>query len=181
MRIRLPHLTCAGAVLAIGLTGCGSSSTSPNPAIQQAPSAAQGPIKVPAAVTTPKTGPLSKEPTIAKPTGAAPKKLIVKDLVKGTGAVLKIGQTATVNYVGATYPNAKIFDASWTRGQPAQFQLVTGGLITGWLQGLPGMRVNGRRELIIPAALGYGKPGNSAAGIAPNTPLIFIVDLLGAS
>jgi peptidylprolyl isomerase len=179
MRIRPPHTLAAGLAVAALIGGCGS--TKANPAIQPAPSAPQGPITIPAPITTPKTGPLSKEPTIAKSTAAAPTKLIVKDFVKGTGAALKVGQTATVNYVGATYPAAKVFDASWKRGTPAQFQLMTGALIPGWVEGLPGMRVGGRRELIIPAALGYGKQGNSAAGIKPNQPLIFIIDLLGAS
>jgi len=101
--------------------------------------------------------------------------------VKGTGAVLKAGQTATVNYVGVTSATGKIFDASWKHGAPAQFQLMTGALIPGWVQGLPGMRIGGRRELIIPAALGYGKPGNPSAGIGPNQALTFIIDLLGVS
>lgn len=180
MRSPLPHLLGAGTALAILLGGCGSSAK-PNPAIQPAPSAAQGPITVPKAITTPKTGPLSKEPTIAKATGPAPKTLVVKDLVKGTGAVLKVGQTATVNYVGVTSVNGKVFDASWKRGAPAEFQLMTGALIPGWVQGLPGMRIGGRRELIIPAALAYGKTGNPQAGIGPNQPLTFIVDLLGAA
>ncbi|HWH13064.1 MAG TPA: FKBP-type peptidyl-prolyl cis-trans isomerase [Solirubrobacteraceae bacterium] len=179
MRIQPRHTLAAGAAAAILIAGCGS--TKANPAIQPAPSAAQGPITVPAPITTPKTGPLSKEPTIAKSNAPAPTKLIVKDIVTGTGAALSVGQTATVNYVGATYPGAKVFDASWKRGTPAEFQLMAGALIPGWVQGLPGMRIGGRRELIIPGALAYGKQGNSAAGIAPNQPLIFIIDLLGAS
>jgi peptidylprolyl isomerase len=180
MRSRIPHLLGSATVLAILVSGCGSSSSG-NPAILPAPSAPQGKITVPAAITTPKSGPLSKEPTIAKPTGPAPKKLVVKDLVTGTGTVLKVGETATVNYVGATYSNAKVFDASWKRGAPTAFQLVSGDLIAGWVQGLPGMRIGGRRELIIPSALGYGAAGNPAGGIGPNQPLIFIIDLLGVS
>jgi peptidylprolyl isomerase len=179
MRIRIPQTLAAGAALAMLVGGCGS--TKANPAIQPAPSAPQGPITVPKPITTPTSGPLSKEPTIAKSSAAAPQKLIVKDIVKGTGAALKVGQTATVNYVGATYPGAKVFDASWKRGMPAEFQLMTGALIPGWVEGLPGMRVGGRRELIIPGALAYGKQGNPTAGIKPNQSLIFIIDLLGAS
>jgi peptidylprolyl isomerase len=178
MRSRLPKLIGASVVLALAIGGCGSSSTG-NSAIQAAPSQAQGPVTIPAAITTPKAGPLSKEPTIAK--GPAPKQLVVRDLVKGTGTVLKVGQTATVNYVGVTTTNAKVFDASWKHGMPAQFQLMTGALIPGWVQGLPGMKIGGRRELIIPAALGYGKPGNPAAGIGPNQALTFVIDLLGVS
>jgi peptidylprolyl isomerase len=180
MKIRLPLLAGITAALALLVSGCGSSSTT-NTAIQAAPSAAQGQVTVPAAITTPKSGPLSKEPTIAKSKAPAPTKLVVKDLVKGTGAVLKLGQTATVNYVGASYPAAKVFDASWKRGTPAEFPLTAGSLIPGWIQGLPGMKVGGRRELIIPGALAYGKSGNPQAGIGPNQALIFIIDLLGAS
>jgi peptidylprolyl isomerase len=179
MTIRLPHLAAGAAAVAVALSGCGSSSTG-NSAIQPAPSAPQGPITVPAPVTTPKTGPLAKQPTIAKSKGPIPTKLIVKDLVKGTGAALKVGQAATVNYVGASYPNAKVFDSSWKNGTPAEFQLMPGALIAGWVQGLPGMRIGGRRELIIPGALAYPS-GNPQAGIAPKEPLIFIIDLLAAS
>lgn len=177
MRSRLPKLIGTSFALAVAIAGCGSSTG--NSAIQAAPSAPQGRITIPAAITTPKAGPLSKEPTITK--GPAPARLVIKDLVKGTGAVLKVGQTATVNYVGATTANGKVFDASWKHGMPSQFQLMTGALIPGWVQGLPGMRINGRRELIIPAALGYGKPGNPAAGIGPNQALTFVIDLLGVS
>ncbi len=127
------------------------------------------------------SGPLSKEPTIAKATGPAPTKLVVKDIVTGTGTPLKVGQTATVNYVGVTTANGKLFDASWTHGMPAQFQLTPGALIAGWVQGLPGMRIGGRRELIIPAALAYGKAGRPTAGIGPNAALTFVIDLLGVS
>jgi peptidylprolyl isomerase len=179
MRSRLPHLLTAAAAAALALSACGS--TKANPAIQPAPSAPQGKITLPAPISTPKTGPLSKEPTIGKGSGPAPTKLVVKDIIKGTGAVLKVGQTATVNYVGVTYANGKVFDASWKRGTPAEFQLMTGALIPGWVEGLPGMKVGGRRELIIPAALAYGKAGNPQAGIGPNQPLTFIIDLLGAS
>lgn len=179
MTIRFPHRAGAVAALAIALAGCGSSSTG-NSAIQPAPSAPQGPVTVPAPITTPKTGPLAKEPTIAKSKAPVPTKLIVKDIVKGTGPVLKVGQAATVNYVGASYPAAKVFDSSWKHGTPAEFQLTAGSLIPGWVQGLPGMRVGGRRELIIPGILAYPQ-GNPQAGIAPKEPLVFIIDLLGAS
>ncbi len=177
---RTPKVLGAGAALAILLVGCGSSATG-NTAILPAPSTPQGKITVPAAITTPKAGPISKEPTIAKSNAAAPKKLIIKDLVTGTGAAVKLGQTVTVNYVGALYPSAKVFDASWKRGMPTEFQLMPGALIPGWVQGLPGMKIGGRRELIIPGALAYGKPGKPQAAIGPNQPLIFIIDALGAS
>jgi peptidylprolyl isomerase len=125
---------------------------------------------------TPTTGPLSKKPKIALPSGPAPTKLVVKDLVKGTGPEAKLGETVTVNYVGVLYHGGKEFDASWRRGEPTSFALEEGKLIAGWTQGIPGMRVGGRRELIIPAPLAYGAQGQGE--IPPNAPLVFVVDLL---
>jgi FKBP-type peptidyl-prolyl cis-trans isomerase len=115
---------------------------------------------------------------VTPPTGAAPSKLVIKDIVKGTGPEAKLGTSVTVNYVGALYHGGKVFDASWKRGEPTTFSLEQGKLIAGWTQGIPGMRVGGRRELIVPAPLGYGAKGSPPA-IPPNAPLVFIVDLLG--
>jgi peptidylprolyl isomerase len=137
--------------------------------------AAQAPT---AAVKTPTSGPLSKEPTVTPPSGPAPTKLVTKDLIVGTGAEAKAGDTVTVNYVGVLYHGGKVFDASWKRGETFSFPLGKGQVIPGWDQGVAGMRVGGRRELIIPAALGYGAQG-SPPSIPPNAPLVFVVDLLG--
>jgi peptidylprolyl isomerase len=126
---------------------------------------------------TPTSGPLSKRPAVTPPAGAPPSTLVVKDLVKGTGAEAKLGQSITVNYVGVLYHGGKEFDSSWKRNEPSTFSLETGQLIKGWTQGIPGMKVGGRRELIIPAALAYGAKGTS--GIPPNEPLVFVIDLLG--
>jgi peptidylprolyl isomerase len=131
-----------------------------------------------ATAKTPTTGPLSKEPKVTVPTGAAPSKLETKDLITGTGAEAKDGDTVTVNYVGVLYKGGKEFDASWKRNEPFSFTLGKGQVIAGWDQGVAGMKVGGRRELIIPAALGYGAKG-SGASIPPNSPLVFVVDLLG--
>jgi peptidylprolyl isomerase len=114
---------------------------------------------------------------VAVPTGPAPTKLVTKDLVPGTGQTVKPGQTVTVNYVGDLYKTGKEFDSSWKTGQPATFPLTTGGVIAGWVQGIPGMKVGGRRELIIPASLAYGPSGRPPT-IPPNSPLVFVVDLL---
>jgi peptidylprolyl isomerase len=80
----------------------------------------------------------------------------------------------TVNYAGVLYKNGKEFDSSWKRGQPATFSL--SGVIKGWTQGIPGMKVGGRRELIIPPSLAYGKSG-SPPTIGPNETLVFVIDL----
>ncbi len=86
------------------------------------------------------------------PSGPAPKKLVIKDLIKGTGkAVTSPTQSVTVNYVGVLYKGGKEFDSSWSRHEPSTFPLT--GVIAGWTQGIPGMKVGGRRELIIPAEL----------------------------
>jgi peptidylprolyl isomerase len=131
-----------------------------------------------ATAKTPTTGPLSKEPKVTVPTGAAPSKLETKELIAGTGAEAKDGDTVTVNYVGVLYKGGKEFDASWKRNEPFSFALGKGQVIAGWDQGVAGMKVGGRRELIIPAALGYGAKG-SGTSIPPNAPLVFVVDLLG--
>jgi peptidylprolyl isomerase len=113
---------------------------------------------------------------VTPPSGAAPSNLVVKDIIKGTGAEAKAGGSVTVNYVGVLYKGGKEFDASWKRGEPATFSLQ--GVIPGWTKGIPGMKVGGRRELIIPASLAYGAKGSPPA-IPPNAPLVFVIDLLG--
>ncbi|MGI8863721.1 MAG: FKBP-type peptidyl-prolyl cis-trans isomerase [Solirubrobacteraceae bacterium] len=179
-------------LLAIGLSACGSSQA---PGVQAAPSAGTTQAAVTSAATptttasstpttpaisTPKPpSPLSKKPTVTVPGGPAPKRLVVKDLIKGTGPVAKKGSNLTVNYVGVLYKGGKEFDSSWKRSQTFPFVLGQGSVIPGWDQGLVGMKVGGRRELIIPSSLAYGSSGSG--GIPPNSPLVFVVDLLGAA
>jgi peptidylprolyl isomerase len=168
----IPLLAAAVA----GLAGCGGSSTAAG--VETAPSGGATEASVPA---TPKPPPaLANKPVVTVPTGPAPAKLVTKDLVTGTGKTVKPGQTVTVNYVGDLYKTGKEFDSSWKTGQPATFPLTPGGVIAGWVQGIPGMKVGGRRELIIPASLAYGKTGRPPT-IPPNSPLVFVVDLLSAS
>ena len=111
------------------------------------------------------------------PPGAPPAQLEVKDLIVGTGPAAKAGDNVTVQYVGVAYSSKKQFDASWDRGQPFSFVLGQGQVIPGWDDGVVGMQVGGRRELIIPPNLAYGANSPSAA-IAANDTLIFIVDLV---
>jgi peptidylprolyl isomerase len=127
--------------------------------------------------TTPSASKGSK-PKVRVPKGSPPKKLVVKDLKKGKGPAAKSGDQVTVQYVGVDYKTGKQFDASWDRGQPLPFQLGAGQVIPGWDRGVAGMRVGGRRELIIPPALAYGPQGQPPA-IGPNATLVFVVDLLG--
>jgi peptidylprolyl isomerase len=112
------------------------------------------------------------------PSGGTPPKLVTKEIIVGTGPEAKAGDSVTVNYVGVLYKGGKEFDSSWKRNEPFTFALGKGQVIPGWDQGVAGMKVGGRRELIIPAELAYGKNG-SPPTIPPNSPLVFVVDLLG--
>lgn len=178
------HLSLSIALLcaAASIAGCGSSKSSSIEVGNESDTSSvphQPGEKAPAApASTPTSGPLSQRPTVTTPKSAAPSKLVIKDLVKGTGPEAKLGQSVTVNYVGVLYKGGKEFDSSWKRGEPATFSLEQGKLIAGWTQGIPGMRVGGRRELIVPAELAYGKAGQPPT-IPPNAPLVFVVDLLG--
>jgi peptidylprolyl isomerase len=109
-------------------------------------------------------------------TGKAPTKLVVKDLKTGHGKPAKAGDQLTVNYVGVSCSTGTAFDASYPKHQPFPFTLGQGKVIPGWDKGLVGMKAGGRRELIVPAALGYGPTGSGP--IAPNETLIFVVDLV---
>lgn len=126
----------------------------------------------------PKKAKASKKtkPKVVPPKGPAPKDLVVKDLEVGTGPAAKAGDELTVQYVGVGYESGKQFDASWDRGEPFTFELGGGGLIKGWEEGLEGMKVGGRRELITPPDFAYGPAGSET--IAPNATLVFVIDLL---
>jgi peptidylprolyl isomerase len=141
--------------------------------------ASTSPTSTTAAVKTPTSGPLSKEPHVTPPSGPAPTKLVTKEIITGTGTEAKSGDAVTVNYVGVLYHSGKVFDASWKRNETFPFTLGKGQVIPGWEQGVVGMKVGGRRELIIPAALAYGAKG-SPPTIPANEPLVFVVDLLSA-
>jgi peptidylprolyl isomerase len=130
--------------------------------------------------TTPTSGPLATEPKVTPPSGPAPTKLVIKDLIPGTGAQATSGKSVSVNYVGALFKGGKVFDASWKRKEPFSFTLGTGQVIPGWDKGVAGMKVGGRRELVIPAALAYGAKG-SPPTIPPEAPLVFVIDLLRVS
>jgi peptidylprolyl isomerase len=121
-------------------------------------------------------GSLSDEPTVYVPSGSPPASLEGADLIEGTGLAVTPGDTVKVQYVGCSWTNKALFDASWSDNGPITFSL--GQVIKGWAQGLIGMKVGGRRELIIPPSLGYGSQG-SPPKIPPNDTLVFVVDLLG--
>ena len=117
-----------------------------------------------------------ERPQIEKPEGDIPFELGIEDIVGGDGDEAVPGKKVTVHYVGVAFRSGDEFDASWDRGQPFQFKLGKGQVIPGWDQGVAGMHVGGRRELIIPPSLAYGAQGSPPA-IGPNEPLVFVVDL----
>jgi peptidylprolyl isomerase len=116
-------------------------------------------------------------PEVPVKVGPPPAELVKEDLKPGTGAEVKAGQTLTVNYIGVSCSTGKIFDSSYSRGQAATFPL--SGVIKGWQDGIPGMKVGGQRLLGIPSAQAYGETG-SPPSIAPDEPLWFVVDVLDA-
>ncbi len=120
-----------------------------------------------------------EKPEVDFPGGEPPADLQITDVWEGDGAVAKAGDTVEVHYVGVAYSTGEEFDASWNRGAPLQFQLGAGRVIAGWDQGVQGMRVGGRRQLIIPPGLAYGDRGAGRA-IAPGETLIFVCDLVSA-
>jgi len=163
------------AALIAAAAGCGKSSSS-NPSSSSTPAPRAVAPSVPGPGPGPNETDLKVKPEIPKPQAPPPTALQVVDLVKGKGAVAKPGQTVTVKYVGVSYDTGRQFDASWDRGQPFPFKLGAGMVIPGWDQGVKGMRVGGRRKLVIPPDLAYGAQGQPPV-IAPNATLIFDIDL----
>lgn len=143
-----------GALVALVTAACGSSSA---------------PLAAP-----------STAPTIAAPSGPPPTRLVVKDLIVGSGQPAKARDQVTVKYVGALYKNGKVFDSSWQRNRTFTTDLSNGSVMSGWVTGIVGERVGGRRELIVPPNLAYGASGDPPK-IPPGATLIFDIDLLAVS
>jgi peptidylprolyl isomerase len=118
-----------------------------------------------------------EKPIIEYPSTPAPADLVIEDIAVGDGDEAVAGRQVVVHYVGVAHSTGEEFDASWNRGTPFTFPLGAGRVIAGWDQGVQGMRVGGRRQLTIPAKLGYGDRGAGGA-IKPGETLIFVVDLL---
>jgi peptidylprolyl isomerase len=167
--IAIPMLAAALAVAGCG--GDDETETSTTPSAAQTDGAGAG------GANTEASAPKGGKPEVEVPSGPPPKKLVIEDLRKGDGPEAKGGDQVLVHYVGVDYETGKQFDASWDSGQPFPFQLGAGAVIPGWDRGVEGMRVGGRRELIIPPNLAYGAAGFPPA-IAPNATLVFVIDLL---
>ena len=154
------------ALLATALAACGDdedgSSAGTTTAAEERPAAI--------------TKELDVKPRIPKPSGPPPTELVKEDIVVGKGPAAKPGDRVTVHYVGVTFTYGDQFDASWDKQRPFTFELGKGNVIQGWEQGVPGMKVDGRRMLTIPADMAYGAQGQPPE-IPPNEPLVFVIDL----
>jgi peptidylprolyl isomerase len=178
---------------ALGLAACSSPSGTPSTTTTTAAPTTTAPSAAPTTATTATPGPntaaiaaipralrspagtVKTAPTVTVPSGTPPKQLESADLILGKGAAAAVGDTVTVQYVEASHSSGKVIQSSWT-SQPFQFTLGENQVIKGWDMGLVGMRVGGRRELIIPPSLGYGA-SSQGPSIAANDTLIFVVDL----
>ena len=109
---------------------------------------------------------LDTKPRVQMPRGEPPTELVIQDIVRGDGAVAPEGATVLVHYVGVSWNERSQIDSSWEGGEPVRFSLDE--VIEGWTQGIPGMRVGGRRGLVIPPELAY----------EDGDPLVFVIDLM---
>jgi peptidylprolyl isomerase len=156
-------------------TTSGGSGAGPSTVVTAPPGSPLNAIgAIPAADLSP-AGTAGSAPTVTVPSGTPPTHLESADLIPGSGKAAASGDSVTVQYVLATYSSGKVIQSSWT-SQPFSFTLGQGQVIPGWDKGVVGMKVGGRRELIIPPSLGYGaqSPG---PGIAANDTLVFVIDL----
>jgi peptidylprolyl isomerase len=184
-KIRIPAVLIAAALL---LSACGGDAEESaadryaRTAEQQSKTqttATQAEAAPTATKITPTAGErdLAKKPKIPRSTGEAPTELKVEDLIEGKGAAAKNGDKVSVEYVGVLYDNNKEFDSSWSPGrEPLELTLGSGQVISGWEQGLLGMKVGGRRKLTIPPDQAYGAQGQPPS-IPANATLVFEVDL----
>jgi peptidylprolyl isomerase len=125
--------------------------------------------------------PPAEKPHVYVPPGEQPPAdIVVEDLEVGDGAEAVAGQHVEVHYVGVSWRTRKQFDASWDRGDTFRFRLGGGEVIKGWDDGVAGMKVGGRRRLVLPPSYAYGKRGAGGV-IGPDETLVFVVDLLGVS
>ena len=168
---KLPILIALCALLVVA--GCGGSSDSSTGSSESTAASTEST----AAAKQAKPGAKKTKPKVTVPSGPPPTELEEIEIEEGTGAKAKAGDTVSVQYVGVGYESGEEFDSSWSRNEPFSFQLGAGMVIPGWDQGVEGMKVGGRRELIIPPELAYGEAGSPPA-IGPNETLIFVIDLL---
>ena len=127
--------------------------------------------------TASETAERQEKPEVEVPDGSPPDELVVEDITEGDGPTAEQGDQVVVDYVGVDYDTGKEFDASFGNADPFEFQLGAGMVIPGWDEGVEGMQVGGRRQLVIPPDLAYGTQGQPPA-IKPDATLVFVIDLL---
>lgn len=160
------QLALVTVLAAIAIAGCGGES-----------SAGESNGNAAKTTTAEVPAPTREKPQVSVPNRPAPKVLVKNDLIDGTGATAKDGDEVSIQYVGVLYKGGGTFaSTSWEAGAPYVFTLGDPGVTEGWNRGIAGMRVGGRRELIIPPRLGFG---NQQAGAAPpNSTLVYVIDLI---
>jgi peptidylprolyl isomerase len=157
----------------LGLAACSTSSSSSSSSGVSTGAHANGPPGQAPAVANATN--LQTAPVVSAGAPPAPTALSTVDLVVGTGTTAAATSTVVVQYVGANYADGRVFDSSWQRGSSATFPL--NGVIPGFAQGIVGMKVGGRREIVIPPSEGYGAQGSPPA-VGPDETLVFVVDLI---
>lgn len=164
------------ACLALFAAGCGSDSSTSTSG-EETSAAASKEAEAKEAKEKEEAKAAEAGPKVNVPKGPPPKKLEIKELRKGNGPTAEAGDEVSVQYVGVLYSTGETFDSSWSRGEePFSFKLGAHEVIPGWDKGIVGMKVGGRRELIIPPALAYGEEGVYPS-IPPRSTLVFVVDL----
>jgi len=167
-------IACGLAALSLTAAGCGEQTETAEFTVEAPPAGSES------AAAEEEPASSGKKPKVTVPEGAPPKQLEIRDIKKGTGKTAKAGDDLTMDYVGVSYSTGKEFDSSFSAGQPFDFTLGQGAVIAGWDEGIEGMKVGGRRELIIPPDKAYGAQG-SPPTIKPNETLVFVVDLLAVN
>lgn len=180
MNLRIPALALTLTVCSLLLAACGDDDGSPATAAAEPANEAGSTDTAEAAGSNSGEVDLTSKPEVEVPSGKPPKKLEIVDIVEGDGAEAKPGDLVTVDYVGVDFDRGEEFDSSWDRGTPFPFELGEGGVIEGWDEGVAGMKEGGRRMLVIPPDLAYGK-GGAPPAIGPDATLVFVIDLLDVS
>jgi peptidylprolyl isomerase len=179
----LPLLAACGSDTDVATLPAGSAPAATSAPAPTSPRPVQGPVApAPAAGEVPALTGNPTDLTAASQaqagTGQPPTELVTKDIVEGTGPTATAENTVDVRYSGTLWSDGTLFDASWSDGNdPISFPL--SGVVPGFAQGIEGMKVGGRREIVIPPALGYGAEDNPP--IPGNSTLVFVVDLVGVS
>jgi len=167
-----------GALLFAGKTTPTTTTTSPTTTVPVTTTTLAKPVSFSPMTAPNAAGVSGKSPVLVVPAGAPPTKAELANLITGTGTAVALGDKFTAQYVLADYASRKVLQSSWS-SQPLSDTLLPGYLISGWVYGMVGMKVGGRRELILPPVDAYG--ATPPAGIPKNDTLVFIIDLLKVS